>query len=261
MTDAKFVEYYEEQSLQDSTLRRFRGQMQRIEQILGSRRRKSEDTCLRVLDLGCGAGASSSLWREAGHTVVGLDILEDLISTAAKRARAQQQPADYVVGSAECLPFDDGWADVCLAPELLEHVPNWQGCLDEIFRVLKPGSVVFISTTNTLCPIQQEFNLPLFSWYPGPVKRKVFELTRTRRPDLANYAPYPAVNWFNVYSLGRALRDRGFSAVWTTFDLPQADWPRTKRMVAMAAAQNQIVRYFLQTVTPGTQVYAQKALE
>jgi 2-polyprenyl-3-methyl-5-hydroxy-6-metoxy-1,4-benzoquinol methylase len=54
--------------------------------------------------------------------------------------------------------------DVCLLPELLEHVADWQSCLNEAARVLRPGGLLYLSTTNVLCPRQQEFNLPLYSF-------------------------------------------------------------------------------------------------
>jgi hypothetical protein len=61
--------------------------------------------------------------------------------------------------------------------------------------------VLYLSTSNRLCPVQNEFNLPLYSWYPGFLKRYFEHLAATTRPDLANYATYPAVNWFTFFSL------------------------------------------------------------
>lgn len=95
--------------------------------------------------------------------------------------------------------------DVCLLPELLEHVEDWQSCLREAARVLKPGGVLYLSTTNVLCPKQQEFNLPLYSWYPRFLKRRYERLAITTRPELANYARYPAVHWFSFYGFSSFL--------------------------------------------------------
>jgi 2-polyprenyl-6-hydroxyphenyl methylase/3-demethylubiquinone-9 3-methyltransferase len=53
--------------------------------------------------------------------------------------------------------------DVCLVPELLEHVREWRECLADFARVLRPGGVLVLTTNNKLCPVQQEFNLPLYS--------------------------------------------------------------------------------------------------
>src|SRR3954447_14171012 len=103
-------------------------------------------------------------------------------------------------------------------PELLEHVVEWEKCVAEALRVLRPGGVFYASTTNYLCPVQSEFNLPLYSWYPGRLKRRFERLSVTTRPALANYARYPAVNWFSYYGLARYLRQRGMSCL-DRFDL------------------------------------------
>jgi 2-polyprenyl-6-hydroxyphenyl methylase/3-demethylubiquinone-9 3-methyltransferase len=256
-THQKFVAYYEAQSLAPATLQRFQAQMQRIKALMSAR----DDRPLRVLDLGCAAGANAAIWAEAGHEVIGIDISRELIELARARVAGRGLSARFLVGSAESVPVADGWADVCLAPELLEHVPDWQRCLDEVTRVLRPGGAVFLSTTNTLCPSQQEYNLPLFSWYPGALKRRLTALTLSRRPDLANYAPYPAVNWFNFYSLRAALRTRHYSQVCGQFDLPLAHWSGRKRLIARAIARYGWARLMSCVALPGTQVYALKSAE
>ena len=100
-----------------------------------------------------------------------------------------------------------------MAPELLEHVSEWEACLDEFARILKPNGILFLSTTNKLCPSQSEFNLPFYSWYPVFAKRYCERLALTSRPQIANYATYPAVNWFSFYSLKKLLLSRGFHSM------------------------------------------------
>jgi len=50
--------------------------------------------------------------------------------------------------------------------------------------------------------------LPLYSWYPGFVKRYCERLAVTTRPALANHATYPATHWFTFSGLGRFLAAR-----------------------------------------------------
>ena len=155
----------------------------------------------KVLDVGCGAGALSLLWADAGHRVHGLDVNEPLLSLARERAEREGKSIEFKLGSATQLPWSDRSMDVCMVPELLEHVAEWQTCLREFVRILRPGGVLLLTTSNKLCPVQQEFNLPLYSWYPGPIKRYFERLAVTSRPDLANFAKYPAVHWFSYYGL------------------------------------------------------------
>lgn len=164
-----------------------------------------------VADLGCGAGAQCELWAERGHAVHGLDVDAGLIDTARRAAAAGVHDIDYRVGSVSEPQWPSGSMDVCLLVEVLEHVPQWQACLDECTRMLGTDGILFISTTNRLCPRQQEFDLPLYSWYPRRLKRTFERLAVTTRPDLAHGTPYPAVHWFTPYRLRRELEERGFT--------------------------------------------------
>jgi hypothetical protein len=85
--------------------------------------------------------------------------------------------------------------------------------LKELMRVLAPGGLMLISTTNLLCPRQEEFTLPAYSWYPPPLKRHYERLAKTTRPELANHAKYPAVHWFTYYGLRRHLAAHGFQTM------------------------------------------------
>lgn len=164
---------------------------------------------LMVLDIGCGAGTQARLWALDAHQAHGVDVNAPLIAVAQARAKAEGLSVRLDVGSATHLPYGDASMDVCLMPELLEHVQDWQTCLREAVRVLKPGGLLYVSTSNALCPLQNEFNLPFYSWYPGFAKRYFERLSITTRPDLVNYARYPAVHWFSYYGLKRFLKPLG----------------------------------------------------
>lgn len=204
-----FLEYYREASVTQRAVQRSEGIKTSVLAVRRSHH-GAEDAALDIADIGCGPGAQSAVWLAAGHHVHGLDVSEPFVEIARERL-GNQPGAEFRVGSATDLPWADGSMDVCLLPELLEHVPDWQGCLAEAARVLRPGGVIFVSTTNTLCPKQNEYTLPLFSWYPGPVKRRLAELAQTRWPSIAAYATYPAVNWFTYPGLLRAIAGYGFT--------------------------------------------------
>lgn len=190
-THDDFYAYYERQSCGDAARLRFKAIQATLLRLIGQPRRP-----LNVADIGCGAGTQSRLWAEQGHHVYGVDINEALIGLARARAREAELEIAFAVGSATALPWADRSMDVCIAPELLEHVADWQAVIGELVRVLKPGGALYLSTSNRLCPRQEEFALPMYSWYPRCVQRHVEHLARTSHPHLAGYATYPAVNWF-----------------------------------------------------------------
>jgi len=209
-THRSFFDYYASESESESTVQRFL----RIQAaVLRIAAQEALPARLDVADVGCGAGTQCRIWAVLGHRVHGVDINEPLILLARERAKQGELDVRYEVGTATALPWPDGSMDVCLLPALLEHVPDWQCCLREVARVLRPNGLLYLDTTNVLCPIQEEFNLPLYSWYPGIVKRYCERLAVTSRPALANYATYPAVHWFSFYGLRRYLDRLGLNSM------------------------------------------------
>jgi len=215
---------------------------------------------LDILDIGCGAGTQSHFWLRGGHHYWGVDINEPLIQLARDRLTEQGVNACFDVGSATALPCVDESVDICQMPELLEHVPDWQGCLNEAVRVLRPGGLIHISTSNKLCPRQDEFNLPLYSWYPSRFKRYFERRAKTDRPELANYAKYPAVNWFSVYDLRDYLQPRGFQCL-DRFDLVDStDKGPVARLILSLLRGAPPLRLLGHMATPYTLLIARKSL-
>lgn len=205
-----------------------------------------------VVDIGCNAGAQCGVWAEKGHRVHGLDINEPLLELARKRAAESGQEIDYRLGTATNLPWPSESMDICIALELLEHVAEWNSCLEEFTRILRPGGALYLSTTSELCPVQQEFTLPGYSWYPSAVKHYVERLATTTRPELANHAKYPAVNWFNAYGLSGELAKRGLVSM-DRFDL--VDTARKSKLAKLTIASIQAMpplRFLAHVCTSGT---------
>lgn len=186
---------------------------------------------LDVLNVGCGAGTECQIWAELGHSVTGIDISEPLVQLARRRASEQGINIHFDVGSALSLPYANSTFDVCLIPQLLEHVTDWQKCLDEGARVLRPRGLIYVSTTNVICPIQNEFTLPLYSWYPNFVKRRCEKLAVTTHREWVSHTAYPAIHWFTFRQLKEFLATKGMTC-FDRFDLAKEEKASRFRQLA-----------------------------
>ncbi len=100
----------------------------------------------RVLDLGCGEGRQVAGLRDVlDHpVVVGLDISPTALCDA------RRQGAEPVTAAIDehTLPFREGSFDVVVFSEVIEHLVDTDGVIEEILRVLVGGGTLLISTPN-----------------------------------------------------------------------------------------------------------------
>jgi 2-polyprenyl-6-hydroxyphenyl methylase/3-demethylubiquinone-9 3-methyltransferase len=251
--DHRFVDYYARQSASEQTRQRFEA-ARRV--TLAMRARLGRPTeALDVVDVGCGAGAQAMMWAQAGHRAQGIDISAPLIDLARERAEAAGLAARFQVGHAGRLPLPDRSVDIVLVSELLEHLEQWQPCVDEAMRIVRPGGVLYMSTTNRLCPVQQEFNLPGYSWYPRPLKKHCEKLAVTTHGRWVQYTSYPAVHWFSYYQLRDYLDAGGFTSE-DRFDAMDTAGSGLKRAAVAAIRAAAPLRFAAHVLTPYTMIVA-----
>ncbi len=63
-------------------------------------------------------------------------------------------------------PLEDESCDLVICAQVYEHVPDDRRLAEEVYRVLKPGGVVFFSGPNWLFPIEGHYHLPFLHWLP-----------------------------------------------------------------------------------------------
>jgi arsenite methyltransferase len=102
-----------------------------------------------VIDLGSGAGNDAFIARhETGETgkVIGIDFTPAMIDRARQNAEARGfNNVEFRQGDIEHMPVTANTADVIVSNCVLNLVPNKDGVIKEIFRVLKPGGHFSIS--------------------------------------------------------------------------------------------------------------------
>lgn len=100
----------------------------------------------RVLDAGCGPGIYSEELLAQGADLAAVDGSAAMVELARARlgARVQVLHADL----AEALPFAESEFDLIVCALVIHHLDDRRACLQEFFRVLRPGGHVVISTQH-----------------------------------------------------------------------------------------------------------------
>lgn len=134
-----------------------------------------------VLDVPCGGGiALRGLSEHSEVRYVAVDISADMLARAQRRADERGLTIETVVADMRRLPFEDGFADVCLTYSGLHMLDEPEQALLEVARCLKAGGELIGSTFTTEGSRRQ---------------RAIFELGRRRgdpgpmgdRPDLERW--------------------------------------------------------------------------
>ncbi|MGB9366373.1 MAG: class I SAM-dependent methyltransferase [Xanthobacteraceae bacterium] len=100
---------------------------------------------LSLLEVGCGHGNMLLEASNKGYQVHGLEYSVD-----AARVANDKLGADVVrVGAITEDTFPEESFDVCILADVIEHVRDPAGFIQDIRRILKPGGVLFIATPST----------------------------------------------------------------------------------------------------------------
>ena len=114
-----------------------------LQQLIGIR-----NTALRILDVGCGTGRHSSVLKEYGNFVVGLDFSHPLLRRAKKRKGLYGR---LIRGDMRYIPLNP-YFDVVVNlftsfGYFIEENENWSA-LREMCRVIRPGGCLVLDHIN-----------------------------------------------------------------------------------------------------------------
>lgn len=175
------------------------------------------DSC-QLLDCGCGTGGYlAALNAVKGIKAHGLEYEQDKYNQALERGIPE---SSITLGDIQDLPFESESFDAVLLNEVLEHVPDHDEGLQEVYRVLRPGGVILVFSPNRCYPFEThgaylkrsrkvvKHYVPFIPWIPLAVGKKFLD--------------YPARNYW-PRELRALLESHGFvfqgkDFVWQTFE-------------------------------------------
>ena len=104
----------------------------------------------------------TDLWDEAKNTEIlrwaadqgarpaGIDVSGDVVRGA--RAVLGRHRPGFAIADVRAIPFRDGSMDLLYSMGTIEHFPDYEVAVREIFRVLAPGGTAIIGVPNKLDP-------------------------------------------------------------------------------------------------------------
>lgn len=143
----------------------------------------------KILELGCGIGYQSAFLANFATEVIATDLPEEDMTTHSPgmtKAKILLQKlnignVEFLPCSAEDLPFTDNSFDMVYSSHVLEHIPDQQKALNEIYRVLKPGGIHFC-----VVPTSFEKWYSFLNYYLYLGRRSVHHLFKIISPSKKN---------------------------------------------------------------------------
>ena len=143
-----------------------------------------------LLELGCGPGFYACRLSEELPRIrtTGIDLSHNLIRRAQSRARKFRLPnCSFEHADAHALPYSTGSIDAIVVSRLFLIVPDKEGIIGEVFRVLRPGGRCFIaeptSGFRTRFPLAFLWLLSRLTTSPAGKYREPQEADVMSRPD------------------------------------------------------------------------------
>jgi 2-polyprenyl-3-methyl-5-hydroxy-6-metoxy-1,4-benzoquinol methylase len=140
----------------------------------------------RLLDVGCAMGHFLEFARHYGWEVEGVECSPYAAQYAAQRVGVKVHPV-CVLKDAN-LPHN--YYNCCVLVEVIEHLPDPRETMTEVWRLLEPGGLVYMTTPN-------------FTSYPSLLLRD----------DWHAVIPSGHLYYFESASLGKLLSSVGFVEV------------------------------------------------
>jgi ubiquinone/menaquinone biosynthesis C-methylase UbiE len=131
-----------------------------------------------VLDAGCGSGkVTSAIAKFGAKEVIGIDLTEEGLEFARNQAHKipEGNVISYRLGSTYDIPLSDKSVDIVHSNGVVHHTINYESCISEYSRVLKPGGYLYIFVmgrsglfeilADTVRVVCESISRPLFIHY------------------------------------------------------------------------------------------------
>lgn len=103
---------------------------------------------LSIVDIGSGGGLISEPLAQLGAQVTGIDASAVSVEVATRHAEKQNVNVDYRHMLSSEMVAEGKQFDVVINAEVVEHVPDQQGLVEDCKALVAPGGVLILATLN-----------------------------------------------------------------------------------------------------------------
>ena len=101
------------------------------------------DSANLVVDIGCGTGLSTFIWKDSAASIIGVDPSADMRRRAEAHCDSTMQHIRFEHGVGSDVPVEDGSADIVSCGQVF-HWMDSEKTLSEVHRILRPGGVFVV---------------------------------------------------------------------------------------------------------------------
>jgi SAM-dependent methyltransferase len=111
---------------------------------------------LRCLDIGSDNGVISYLLRQEGGSWASADLEDKTVGSIRQLVQTEVYQID-----GEGTPFADNEFDRVVIVDFLEHIPNDDAFIQELFRILKPNGALIVNVPNVKNSLLRRFRFAI----------------------------------------------------------------------------------------------------
>ena len=134
----------------------------------------------KILEIGCGNGTGTKFIKQFFQPLelIATEYDESLVKVACKINSGSNISIEQ--GNATALRFADDEFDAVVELSVIHHIPEWEKCLDEMYRIIKPGGMFII----------KELSIETFETFFGSISRRFVDHPyddMLRKDEFLNY--------------------------------------------------------------------------
>ena len=156
-------------------------------------------------EIGCGLGVELAELGRLGFDVTGIDLAPGAVRQCGEYLEREGVAGKALVGNAEKLDFPEHRFDAVYSSGVLQHTPDIDRAIGEIWRVLRPGGKILIILyhrhswfylLHRLSGVSVEFDsddAPIVNSYTKAELRSLFSQFRDLRIEVEYWRPLPTM--------------------------------------------------------------------